>query len=307
MEGSIKAVKKKFCGGGRCRPPLASFLWIPFIISLAVSPVAQSQTSDFLIVERPDHLVVYDAFQQSVKSRSEDVFRPFTPFKILRLHDVLSDGLTRCSKVEVEGTVFYLLRNERGQLVDAKELGMVRQVQRAGTIDDTIEVLSSSGVAWESPDERSSMVLRAGDRCVRLFEFAGADYARRLDGRGDYGLLRLSKDEKGSAWRTIQEEPSRVTLSPMIRDRVIGRIREANLTYVDVYALLSDETRKRFPVPQWDITSTATSLTCVLRPKSAVAFYPQSIKALSSTLRTYLLGTGYDVFEQGDEIEIRRR
>ncbi len=307
MEGSSKAVKRRNCGGGRSCLPLAILLRNAFIISLAVSSGAFSQTFDVLIVEKPDHLVVYDAFQQSLTSPQEHPIQPFTPIRIIRLRDALNDGITPCSKVDVDGETFYLLRDERGQLAGSKNLGIVRIFQHVKFIDDTIEVLGSRHIALQSPVKKSSQFLAAGEACVRYFEFAGAIYSKPLRPQAEYGWLRLSPAERGKTWQIVRAKPAHVDLSPMIRNRVIDKIRDVNLAYSEVYSLLSKESKKKIPVPQWEIDSTSTSMTFVLRPAAAASFYRQSIRTLSATLQTYLLGTGYDALVQGHEIEIKKR
>jgi hypothetical protein len=307
MEGSTEAVKKQNCGGGCSYHPLAILLWNAFTICLAISPCAFAQTFDVLIVEKPDHLVIYDSFQQSLSSLNESVLQPFAPFKVLKQRDVLSDGLTACEKVEVDGEVFYLLRDESGQLAGRKALGTVRNLQNAKLLNDTIEVLGPRSIVLQHPVKSGRRFLSNGDRCLRYFNAAGVVYARLLGAKPEYGWLRLPATEKGRSWQKVRAQPMRLDLSPMIRDRVNGRIKDVNGAFSQVYSLLNKETGKRYPVPQWEVESTNTSLICVLRPAAAAGFYKQSIQTLSATLQTYLLGTGYDVREHGNRIEIRRR
>ncbi len=307
MEGSSEALKKQNCRGGRSCRPLAILLRNAFIISFAVSSGAFSQTFDVLIVEKPDHLVVYDAFQQSLTSLHETPLQPFAPIRILILRDVLNDGITTCSKVDVDGEIFYLLRDERGQLAGSKNLGILRVFQHVRSIDDTIEVIGSRQIAIQDPFGQMRRFLSAGEHCVRFFEFAGGIYAKRLRSQAEYGWLRLPLAGKGRSWRVVSPELARVDLSPMIRDRVIEKIKDVNLAYSEVYSLLGKESIKKFPVPQWQIESTNTSMTCVLRPAAAASFYRQSIQILSATLQTYLLGTGYEALVQRNAIEIKKR
>jgi hypothetical protein len=307
MEGSDKSVKKENCGGGQSRRPLAILLWNAFVISLAISSCASSQSFDVLIVANPDRLVVYDSFQQSLPSLHETVLQPYAPIRVLKSHDVLSDGLTPCAKVEVDGEVFYLLRDGSGQLAGWKNLGTVRTFHRVTLIDDTIAVLASNRVLLQHLVGGDRRFLSVGDRCLRYFHDGGNVYVRLLGSQPEYGWLRLPADGKGKLWRVVQAQAAQLDLSPMIRARVHERIDDANLAYAEVYALLSKESGKRFPVPQWTIDSTNTSMMCVLRPVAAATFYKRTIQALSATLQTYVLGTGYDVRAQGNRIEIRRR
>ena len=306
MEGSTKAVKKRQCGGGRPCRPLATLLLCALLIFPATSYRAFSQTVDVLIVQKPDQLVVYDSFQQSLASPQQNVLQSFVPMRILKYRDLLGDGITPCVKVDVEGEVFYLLRHENGHLAGRNDLGVVKLFRRVRPMNDTVEVLASHSIQMENPVQGSRRFLSVGDYCLRCFFDAGAYYVRTLGSHPEYGWLRLSPVEKGKSWQIARPEQARVDLPPMIRDRIAGRIKDANLAYTEVYSLLTAETGKLFPAPQWEIESTRSSLICTLRPAAAASLYPQAILALSATLRTYVLGTGFDVTMQGNTIEIKR-
>jgi len=306
MEGSSEAVNRQNCGGGRFYHPLAILLRNAFIISLATLSQAVSQSYDVLIVQHPDQFVAYDSFQQSIASSQEIALQPCVPIKIISPRDVLSDGMTPCAKVEVEGEIFYLLRDERGRLAGWNKLGITKVIRQTKFIEDTIGVVGSATLQLEDPFGNRRQRLAAGDHLLRYFSNGGKVYVRLLGSRPEYGWLKLPKKEKGITWDKVRSEPVRVTISPMIRDRVNSRIREANLTYNAVYSTLSKESGKRFPVPQWEADSSNNSMRFVLRPAAAAVFYKQTIQTLATTMQTYLLGTDYRVIANANTITIGR-
>ena len=147
MERSSKAVRRHRGGSGDCRRSLEALLRKVFIVSLISFPVSFAQTTNFLIVQQPDHLVVYDSFQQSITSLQQSAIRPFTPMKILVQRTTLGDGLTPCMKVDIDGEEFYLLRDESGKLAGWKTLGEVKTFSNKKLLGDTIAILASRRTA----------------------------------------------------------------------------------------------------------------------------------------------------------------
>ena len=307
MEGSHNEVKNRSCGGVQKRRPLAILLRNAFIVSLSLVSLSFAQTFDVMIIERPGNLIAYDAFQQSVNPKQESALQPFAPIRILKNRDVLSDGITRCSKVEVGGELFYLLLNERGTVAESGDLGTVRIFRHVKAFRDTIEVLGSGHVVFQKPVTSSRRYCAAGERLECYFEVTGVVYARRMDSGSDFGWIRLPREEEGRWWSVVHAQPQHVDLSPMIRDRLLERIDDVNLAYTEIYALLTHQARKKLPVPQWQVETTGNAIVCVLKPSAAAPFYRRSIKSLAATLQAYLVGTGFDVIQEEDAIRIVKR
>ncbi len=307
MEGSTKAVKNRNCGGGRYRHPLTILLRNACILSFVIFPRAISQTFEALTVENPEHLVVYDSFQQSLSSLQRTPLQPFAPIKFLKQRDVLGDGFTPCAKVEVDGEVFYFLRDESGQLAGWKSLGTTRIFHNLKFLNDTVEVLGPRVIQIQDPNNASRRFLSIGERCLRYFNADGRTYIRRLGSRPSYGWTQLSGTDKGRFWQVVRASRSNIDLSPMMRDRVNAKINEVNLAYAQVYSQLAKETGKHFPVPQWEVHTEKATILLVLQPSVAAGHYKKTIQSLASTLQTYLLGTEYSVVEQGNQIEIKKQ
>ena len=285
----------------------AAYLCKPLPLFFVVVSAAFSQTVDVLIVEKPQHLTVYDSFQQSLAQIRTAVFQPFTPLKILTLHDVLNDGITSCMKVEFEGDVFYLLYDEKRKLSGSENLGMTKTFRGKVFFGDTIEVLPSARLAFLRPDRKTQSSLMAGDQCVRYFEHAGAVYVKKLGPNPEYGWLPISPRREDKWRRVVHSKSLQSGVSAAVIARLTRRISEVNQILSEVYSVFGKETGKRLPVPRWYVNSTARSITCVLQPVSAGRAYEKSIAALTVTLQTYLLGTGLDAIAVQNRIEIQQR
>jgi hypothetical protein len=306
MERGSEAMTERYCWGGLWRRPSTFLIWIAFLAAFFIAPVV-SQTFDVVIIEDPHHLIAYDAFQQSLASSQLAVLQPFVPMKILKAYDVLGDGLTSCMKVEVDGNIFFLLRDESGMLAGWNNLGTIKNYERRIFLQDTISILVSRKIIFKSFADGSQSPLAAGEHCVRYFENAGSVYVKRLGKDPAFGWIRAPAAEEGSWWKIVHTASVRSEFSSALRERINGRILQVNQTLTQIYAVLNRESGKRLTAPQWYVDPHTESLSFVLLPESALNIYPRSVEALKTSLQTYLLGTSYNAFITGNKIDIKPR
>ena len=299
-------MKRRYCRGGVWHRPLAFLIWTILLTAIFITPVI-SQTFDVVIIEKPRYLTAYDAFQQSLAPSQLAMFQPFVPMKILNTRDVFSDGLTSCMKIDVDGHIYFLLNNDSGRLVGWDKLGMVKIYKRKTFLQDTISILVSRKIIFQSSADGSRNSLTAGDRCIRYFENNGSLYIKRIGKDPAFGWIRTAGKEEGSLWKNVHIEEARSEFSSALRERINRRIRQVNQTLAQIYTVLNRESGKRLLAPQWYVDQHTESLSFVLLPESALNSYPQSVEALKILVQTYLLGTSYNAFITGNKIDIKSR
>jgi hypothetical protein len=290
-------------GGPRRRPSV--ILLLAASVTVACSQ-AVSQIAHFIIVENSKHLIAYDSFQRSLTAAQRDAFLPFMPMKILESHVLLGDGMTRCTKVEADGNILYVLEDEHGELAGRKNLGPVRSYAGIAFLQDTISILASDKMPFQGAAGNRSY-LSAGDRCIRYFNDGGSWYVKRLGRDPAYGWIRNVEAGRGAWWEVVRPEAVHSELSSSLLERIEERIRGANRTLARVYAVLNSQTGKRLIPPRWSLDRRGESLRFELLPDSAITEYPKSVEALTASLQTYVLGTGLEVAGAGGEIVIRPR
>ena len=306
MERASKEVKKRKRRGGTCSPCI--FLW--WIVScspLVLSSVAFAQTHDVLLVENPEHLIVYNSFQQSLTAKQQSAILPFAPIKILKALDLLSDGMTPCMKVEIDGEAYFFLRDESGKLVGLTKLGMVRSFSSASFIADTIEILASNVISLQNPSTGVRSPLVAGDQCVRYFVNAGAVYLKQMGARPRFGWGILPAANAGSWWKRVNTQIVRQRLPAAAYERIVARIHQLNQSLSRLHVILAKESGKAPTVPQWTLRQSGPVLECSLQPKKSIEAYRRTTAELAGSLQTYLIGTGYEAVQSGRGIEIRPR
>jgi hypothetical protein len=306
MERVSEVMTRHYCRGGIWCCPSAFLVWTALLAAFFITPVI-SQTFDVVIIEKPRYLTAYDAFQQSLTSTQLAVLQPFVPTKILKTRDVLSDGLTRCMKVEVDGNIFFLLSDESGRLLGWNKLGTVKTYKHKAFLQDTITILVSHKILFESFADGSRIFLTAGDRCVRYFEDEASVYVKRIGKDPAFGWISTPDEEEGSLWKKVHTAEVRSEFSPALRERIYGRVQRVNQTLVQIYTVLNRESGKRLTASQWYVNPQAELLSFTLIPESAISIYPKSVEILKTSLQTYLLGTGYNVLTAGNKIDIKPR
>jgi hypothetical protein len=306
MERVSEVMTRRYCWGGVWRRLSTFLVWTALLAAFFITPVI-SQTFDVVIIEKARYLTAYDAFQQSLASSQLVVLQPFVPMKILKTNDVLGDGLTRCMKVDVDGNIFFLLNDDSGRLAGWDKLGTVKTYKQKVFLQDTITILVSHKIIFESSADGSRSPLTAGDRCVRYFENAGSVLIKRIGKDPAFGWIRTPGTEEGRLWKNVHMAEVRSEFSSALRERIYGRVQKVNQTLVQIYTVLNRESGKRLTAPQWYADPQAESLSFILIPESAISIYPQSVEVLKTSLQTYLLGTSYNVFITSNKIDIKSR
>jgi hypothetical protein len=99
-------------------PQIARTLALFLTASVLLTTPAAAQHSisraaaEYLIVEHTDQLLIYNKYQQRVTRQEKEAFVPFLPLRILEANGVLNDNYTPYIKVELDGGIFFLIKND---------------------------------------------------------------------------------------------------------------------------------------------------------------------------------------------------
>ena len=278
-----------------------------FLITL-LAPFSKARAADFIIVERPSRLLLYNQYQQRASTEESASLLPFTPFRILILDDVLGDGLTPCMKVSHNGTLFYLQKDDSGALVRRCEAGSIRTIRDAVALGDTVEVVTAAGLTLHDPAERVTKVLPRGSRCVRIFVSEGKIYVRDL-GTKLYGWLDVTAGGEGKLWRAVREGPRAEDEMTRVLPSIVQRVQEVNtkLRLLFEYygeTLSGERSSRRVAAPQWRIETTAQRMRCVLETTLPLEGFRESSELLAKRIEGAVLGTRLRVQAMPGLIEV---
>jgi hypothetical protein len=260
----------------------------------------------FLIVEHPDRLVALNGYQQSLSPRDLLIFQPFAPMRIVKERDVLGDGFTPCMRVEIDGALFFLLRDRGGRLSAGDQAGSISTLAGNLLTRDTVHVLESGVLMLSSPVWTRDMTLRRGERLIRLFASEGRTYVRCPGRIPAYGWVSLSPATEKKEWSLEHAEVAVESLIPdRLRDSVRTALERTNRVLLNLYRFFNQQGGENRAIPLWQLEESGVSLLCRLTGASTERDFPRSTRYLMMDIQNYLLGTDFAAFELSDGIEIR--
>jgi hypothetical protein len=297
---------------GRMTHRLILLLYIFFTTALFSPGLAEE--ADFLIVENPAYLLVYNKYQQRLTFQESTRLLPYQPLRILEEDALLSDGYTPAMRVISGGETYFVIKDQEGNLANETEIGYHRVFENCAVLKDTVEILADGVVflakipTYNATPQSKKFFLEKGDRVLRLFSKGGFVYVRKLGLATDFGWSNLTAGRQNTWWRIITKTTRRDTaIPPEISRRIEEKIREVNNTLEQLFDFFNRQTAQQKAVPQWEIEFNDTKITCALSNPAYREDFPESIRLLRNNLENMLLGTPYGVFYQEGQIEVRRK
>lgn len=276
------------------------------LVSFCVPPADAYSASTFLVIERPDRLHVYNKYQQGITPRERAVLTPFVPMRIVKANDLLGDGFTPCTTVEIGGELFYLVKGRDGELSGSAKAGTIRRFTDAEVLRDTIVVLDDRAIEFAPFGGDGPRPLRRGERFVRHFSQGERTCIGSLDQPPIYGFAPLPASGRRQTWDvpSTLNEP-RVVIPEKILAAVRENLSEVNRVYRSLYSFFNQRTGQQRPAPHWTVTNARHAIVCTLVNRPADADVSQSTRYLVKDLENVLLGTKLRITNAADRIEIR--
>jgi hypothetical protein len=299
MEG-----KEVVGGPGVLAGLFATFLCIT--LPLEAHPAPESGSARFLVVERPDRLLALNGYQQNLSPQDQLLFQPFAPMRILRDRDLLGDGFTPCMRVEIEGALYFLIRDTNGHLAGDQRAGTLRTVSGTQLRRDTVHVLEGGVLLLASPDGQREQSLKIGERLIRLFVSEGKTYVKCPGRSPAYGWVTFSPAAEEKQWGLAHVVYTAESMIPArVRDSVQAALVRTNAILSSLYRFFNEQAGENRPAPHWHLEVSQVSLLCTLVDASPERDFPEGTRYLIKDLQNFLLGTDFGVFQSTDGIEIR--
>lgn len=274
-------------------------------LTLVVTLSSASRAEDFLIVERSANLHIFNRYQQRLTSEERQNLLPFTPFRIISAADVLGDGFTPCLRVEADGNLYFIQKDERGELLGASRAGFIRKVAGATMHRDSIEVLDPAGLPMLDPRRQGRVSVARGGVLVRIFSVAGLTYAYSPFFR-QYGWVNLEPTGAGRRWRVHTREPVSIA-QPVMRvvPAIRQRVEEVNAKLRGLFEHLNAKGPRHLDPPQWQVRISAGSVICTLVTSLPPQRFAESSALLARRIEGALLGTDLRVQASPGNIQVR--
>lgn len=263
--------------------------------------------ADYLVVERPQQLVIYNQYQQRVSPSEKSALLSDVSFRILNPNGVLGDGFTRCMKVELGGKNFFLEKDENGTLLGADGAGARQMYTAAEVLEDTIEILKTNRLVLSDMHQSRTSTLQGGDRVVRIFRLNGKVYGKLLGVNERYGWINFG-DASSKDWRVVKELGLSVSdqlrkIFPLIE----VRLKAVNEKLFRLYEHFNQKFSQHRQSPQWQLQRAGNTIVYVLVPDISGDRFAESSQLLGKNLEGLLLGTDLRVASSPGRLEIRSK
>ena len=328
---SIKLIlTRRFDAAGKrtrqcCWPPFFLIL-LPLLITLVpLAGFAQNpgESADFLIVENPANLRIYNKFEQQISYADQaKLFLPFQPQRVIARDAFLSDKFTPCLKIRLARDIFYIIKTDAGTLENSAQLGEQAFVENAVVLDDTVEVLRDQRLfvaqiadGKKIPDSRKTFLAK-GTLVRRIFRKKNRVFIAVLSSPAMFGWSNISRRQENRLWRRFRsskpaDEARAVGSFPGILHETRQKIAEVNELFARLFGYFNQKTGMQKSPPRWDIIAENREIRCKLRnlPVSGSEANPfaESTRYLLLTLENIALRGGYEVVNTATEIVIRRK
>jgi hypothetical protein len=170
---------------------------------------------------------------------------------------MLSDGLTPCVKISVQGTTLYIQTDGHGAFSSSGPAGRVVRVRNAEALGDS--VVSRSGNTRIDLLEGERRVFRAGTPFERICKAEGRILVRTV-GTGETGWL----DPSTSLVRYADAPPVHGGATSEVLGIVERRLDECNAVWLSLYSRFAGMSGRRPAVPHWTIRQLPNAIVCEL-------------------------------------------
>jgi hypothetical protein len=275
------------------------------LCTLAAVALPASAASTYLLIEHPDRLTLLNKYQQELSPGEKALLVPFVAMRIMKQDDVLSDGYTHCTQVEIGGSTFFVVKDGAGRFIADGSPGSQHTVTGATTLGDTIAIIQEHRVEFR-PQSGRPLRLDAGATLIRIFRGSQGTYCR-LDGTPSvYGWITMEGLRQNADWTKVElqhKEPS-ISLSDTER-KVRASVSEINGLLVRLFRFFDARTGESKTPPAWRVEAGASSITCLLEGTPDPAHYRQSTFYLVNTIETIARSSSLRVLSSPGRIEIQ--
>jgi hypothetical protein len=294
------------------RRPGALAEWLAALLFTGLSTTADARpgagSDQFLVVEHPERLLVLNGYQQNLSPQDLLVLQSYAPMRILKERDLLGDGFTPCTRVEIAGAQYFLIRDTDGRLSGEARAGILRTFSGSTLRRDTVHVLESAVLEFLSLSGGEGKLLRAGERLVRIFS-SGDRICVQCPGRSPaYGWVTLTPAAEDRQWSLTHAAEATESMVPGgLRDSVQAALTRTNAVLASLYRFFNERIGENRQSPHWQFEVSQLSIVCTLLGASPGRDFPESTRYLMNDLQNYVLGTNFGVFQVAGGIEIRSK
>lgn len=283
-----------------------------FILLFALNFVAYSQINptkaDFLIIEKTDHLIIYNKYQHRINDKERELFKSFVPLRITEKNILLHDNYTLGIKVELNGKFFYILKQDTETIYNESKLGFVKYFKDVDALMDTIQLISESKILSKPEDPKTRIALGRNEKLFRIFKTEEHIYVKTLNDDSVYGWLDANKNFEYSIIRWERKANIDKSIgNTILLSRLQKKIDEMNRVLEEIYKYFNNKSRVQREIPKWNYYLEEGSVTYIFEPSYYVKHYPNSIQRMAANLIDVASNSNLSIYYSHGKIVIKRQ
>ena len=227
------------------------------------------------------------------------------PLQILEYNTRLSDDLTAAIKVKFLSKEYYLVSDDRGNLLENGNVGEIVIERKCKVLQDTIQIISDKLFHIPPPYSVSSIGLKLPKGIILLRLFLKSNvYCLMKPGKiPEFYWSHLSPSTE---WKKLEHTTQSVIAdNTQLDHQIVAVFRKANEKYRLFFQGFNRHFKKDFLAPRWEVQQDDQSISAVLIGMDESKL-KNSIRALINDLSYVILGKTYTISQSGNRITINR-
>jgi hypothetical protein len=271
---------------------IRSFFLITILIFIVSAKKTKGLSTDFLIIEDPKTLQIYNKYEQQLSPEETKHFIPFCALKIINENEILSDNFTTTIKVILDKDVYYLIKDAEGKIKNINNAGYVERFLKTSAIYDTIQVTKDGSIYLSIPVDKvkNQIYFKENDRLLRLFKLKNKYYVKSLDYPSRYGWSNLVQKTHWKKY-VIKKAPL-AGIPAELSERFRSKIDYANELMKNIFAYFNQKTGSNLLPPEWTIGVEDKKIICRIKNlnnmqqfKNSTQFLIQDLSAIAQMNR----------------------
>lgn len=271
---------------------------------LSLFNLTYSVQSDFLIITNPQELSILNLYEQPLSDSEKRLFPEFTPFLIVNHKNVLSDQITEAVKCINLGSIYYLIKNDKGGFLSSNTVTF-QKIINATVLNDTVEAARDFALSQKFPSRGIETPIKKGDTFIRIFQNGVNTYLFRIGKPSLYGwcnnpnVLKLITKTK-----QLKKSADYSDIVPSIQKH----LDIINDYYKSYFFFFNTLTKQQKGIPLWEMTSDNGTYKCTLKcSQSTLNQLEESTNYIFQDIEQLLLGKPFSVSYTNNQILIRKR
>ena len=277
-----------------------------FLFFIFISGFAYSQTADFLVVENPAALTIYNKYQQSISDQMQNQLVPFTPFQIIEKDELLTDQISHASRVLFEDNIYFILMDEEDNYITDKN-EYVKLFKNCELLGDTIKIIRNNRVSiFSKPEYYNRMhqhsYLEENQYCLRMFRYKNLYYLKIPGDSVIYGWTQLPRN----GWEISHDSRAGLDIIPEnLLSRLKIRIDAANQDYENFFGYFNKKYNMDDKIPYWNLDVSDYEIQGALNDPALAGHLTNSNRYLMQDIDNIFLGSNFTLLYTDSTFEVK--